>query len=528
MRVAGGRLSWSGGPRAAVYVLETIVPGATPTYSVIHAAAAVPTPLPGRAVSYRVAAAGSVAAAVHGGVWSTTVTISFPAGTPERARRSTGTPSAPSAPSGASTPSGALAAETISVSGQTLSWPGVPGVTEYVFVRKVPGQADQYADITRYLDNPAVGPRSGRALQRAHRRRPEAPGPPRSRSAIAAGQRAGADADADAADPHSDPDPDPGRLRPADGRRGRLGAVVRAALHPVTRASTARLEFDIDTPVATMIPMVQAYARAGIRPLLLASFYGRVASVSPRARPWPPGRRRSVPGGSAWSGGGYPAGTAVTDIEFGNETNESYQFADTAGVSGFSRLPSYAARAQSYALSAAAASQAITAANPQVGLLAIGDPGGGGTQWVDNMFKAVPDLGSLVAGWSVHAYGPNWQSVMDETIASTQADGAPATIPLYATEWGLSTDDGRCLDDNYGFDKCMSYAEAAATLQSALTAMQARYGQRLRAFYLYQAHDQQPTGTATGREAYFGALQSNGAAKGAYTSTVESDLATYR
>src|SRR5271163_2422381 len=41
-------------------------------------------------------------------------------------------------------------------------------------------------------------------------------------------------------------------------------------------ARTARLEFSIDTPVSLMTPVVRAYARAGIRPLLLASFYGRV------------------------------------------------------------------------------------------------------------------------------------------------------------------------------------------------------------------------------------------------------------
>ena len=46
-------------------------------------------------------------------------------------------------------------------------------------------------------------------------------------------------------------------------------------------ASTARLEFDINTPVATMAPIIDAYAKAGIRPLLLAG----LLAAHPRRRP---------------------------------------------------------------------------------------------------------------------------------------------------------------------------------------------------------------------------------------------------
>ena len=55
--------------------------------------------------------------------------------------------------------------------------------------------------------------------------------------------------------------------------------------------------------------------------------------------------------------------------------------------------------------------------------------------------------------------------------------------------------------------------------------MHTRYGNRLGAFFLYQAHDQHASGSQTGREAFFGATQSNGAAKGAYTTEVKSQLA---
>ena len=98
-------------------------------------------------------------------------------------------------------------------------------------------------------------------------------------------------------------------------------------------------------------------------------------------------------------------------------------------------------------------------------------------------------------------------------------------LPVWVTEWGLSTDNGRCLSDNYGFDKCMTYDTAATTLRATISGMQSRYGNRLGAFFLYQAHDQYATGTQTGREAYFGSEQSNGAPKGAYTTEVKNKLA---
>jgi hypothetical protein len=70
----------------------------------------------------------------------------------------------------------------------------------------------------------------------------------------------------------------------------------------------------------------------------------------------------------------------------------------------------------------------------------------------------------------------------------------------------------------------MTYAEAATALTANLAAMRARYGARLASMYLFQAHDQKATGTSGGREGYFGALQLDETAKGAFTTTVESLL----
>ncbi len=303
-----------------------------------------------------------------------------------------------------------------------------------------------------------------------------------------------------------------------------MGVVVGSAISwemPFVQklgAHTAREEFEIGTPASQMASTIETSAKAGVKPLLLASFYGTLPTPE-QARSLGAWAAQFGPGGSFWKGKNLPASSAVTSIEFGNETSYEYQYSDDSAAG-------YASRAQTYALRFKEAEEAIHAANPNVGLLAQGDPGNApGTSWMDNMFKAVPNLGSMVAGWTVHPYGPGWQSTMDEVLSSAKADGAPSSIPLNVTEWGLSSDNGRCLDDNYGFNKCMTYAEAATTLTSNMAAMRARYGGRLASLYLFQARDQRETGTSNGREGYFGALQSNEAPKGAYTATVQSLLA---
>ena len=99
-------------------------------------------------------------------------------------------------------------------------------------------------------------------------------------------------------------------------------------------------------------------------------------------------------------------------------------------------------------------------------------------------------------------------------------------MPIYVTEWGLATDDGRCLSDNYGWDRCMTYREAAGTLRDTLGEMRARYGDRLRAVILYQLRDQRRSGDDRDREGYFGALRAEGEPKGAWTRAVREQLSS--
>lgn len=397
-----------------------------------------------------------------------------------------------------------LSAPVLSVSGQTLTWNAITGVSAYVYVRKVAGQGDQYAVVNGTSVTPPAVPRQTARYS------------VRTNVAGSAWAR-----EVSIAYPASTPAPS----APAPSSGFRMGVTTGTAFSyelPFVSslgARTARLLYPIGTTAASMAPVIDAYARAGVRPLLAADFYGRLPTVA-EAQNVATWAKAYGPGGTFWAGKTYPANTAVNRIEFGHETSYSYQFADYS-------LAAYAPRAQTYALRFKEAQIAVKAGNPNVGLLAQGDNAVNQTAWVVNMFKAVPDLGTRAAGWTIHPYGPNWRTRIDSTIASTKAAGSP-DLPIWVTEWGLTTDNGRCLSDNYGYGKCLTYAQAATTLHAALTGMLSAYGSRLGAFFLYQAHDQAASGTQSGREYYFGALQSRGQAKRAYTTEVRADLAAYK
>jgi len=470
LSVSGQTLTWTTVSGSTSYVFVRKVPGLADQYSIVNGTSTTPPAVPGETVQF------SVRANVSGSAWAPQVSIAYPVVPP---------------------PVVTTTAPTVTVSGQTLSWKAIGSVTAYVLDAKVAGQADQYT----VVNGTSVTP-------------PAVAGATVSYSVRTDVDNSSWSSPVSIAYPAPPPPPVTSSFQ--------MGVVAGSALSyelPFVQqlgAHTARMEFSADTSASSMASTIDAYAKAGIRPMLLATFASDMPT-SAEAQNVGTWAAAYGPGGSFWAGKAYPANTAVTDIEFGNETSYSYEFSDNS-------TSAYATRAQSYALSAKTAATAIAAANPKVGLLVQGDNAQQGTAWVQNMFKAVPNLGSYVAGWTIHPYGPTWATRIDSTISSTQAAGSPDK-PIFVTEWGISTDNGRCLDDNYGFDKCMTYSTAATTLHTALTGMESRYGSRLGGFFLYQAHDQYATGTQSGREAYFGALQSNKAPKGAYTTEVKADLA---
>jgi hypothetical protein len=281
-------------------------------------------------------------------------------------------------------------------------------------------------------------------------------------------------------------------------------------------AKLVRIEFAIETPASQLQNTIAGYAAKGIRVAPLAGFYGTIPTAA-QAKNLATWASTYGPGGTFWAGRSDGA-LAIRTIEFGNETSYGYQYGDGAGAA------SYTARAQTYAIRVKEAAEAISATGVDVGVLAQADDWTG--DWVNAMYSAVPNLDDYVAGWTIHPYGTNWQSRIQDLISQTAAQGAPSSIPIDITEWGVATDNGNCLNDNYGMNKCMSYTEAGATVTSTAAAMRLKLGGRLNMFMLYQVRDQSTSGTSNEREAYFGALQQNLQPKGAYTSAVQGLLAS--
>jgi hypothetical protein len=281
-------------------------------------------------------------------------------------------------------------------------------------------------------------------------------------------------------------------------------------------AKIVRIDFGIETTAAEMKNTIAGYAAKGIRVAPLAGFYGSLPTPT-QAKNLVSWVRAYGPGGTFWAG--RPDGAlAIRSIEFGNETSYGYQYGDSAGA------PSFASRAQTYALRLREAAEAISSTGVNVSLLAQADDWTG--DWVNAMYAAVPNLDDYVGGWTIHPYGTNWKARLQDLIVQTAAHGAPSSIPIDITEWGVATDGGNCLDDNYGLNKCMSYQEAANAVTNTEQAMRAQLGGRLGMFMLYQVHDQSASGSSNDREAYFGALQAGLQSKGAYTTAVQSLMAS--
>jgi hypothetical protein len=282
-------------------------------------------------------------------------------------------------------------------------------------------------------------------------------------------------------------------------------------------AKLVRLDVSLGESTKAMEPIVADYAAKGIQVELLADFYASMPTPA-EADSLATWAKTFGPGGSFWANR-TDGQLAVKMIEFGNETSYSYQYSNdtTAG---------YTSRAQTYALRFKEAATAVNAVNPGVGMLAQGDAGNAGSTWISNMFKAVPNLGQYVAGWTIHPYGPGWRARFEALIQETAAQGAPSNIPIDVTEWGLSTDNGQCLTENYGWNSCMTYNEAGEVLTRTVSEMRQMLGSRMGLFMLYQVRDKVAPEASNNREEYFGALQHELAPKGAYTTAAQALMAS--
>jgi len=277
--------------------------------------------------------------------------------------------------------------------------------------------------------------------------------------------------------------------------------------------------------VASIQSACQVYQSRGVRPFILCNWGNGtdVEAVTPGLIPdW---AAAVGPNGTWYQQHPEWASLAVTHIEMGNEWFYNYR----GGINQ--------AKCQQYARAFRDTAVAVKAKNPNVGLLFMTDIDNQGTTPYNNMvdwfYQAVPNIHDYMAGVTFHIYGPpggsNVFPKMQDVLNRMASHGAPNTIKIWVTEDGVASDNGRNLTDNYGWPTNQTYAQAGAALRQKLSAVlgHATIGPRMAVWTNYQAHDQQPTGTTNEREAYFGVVQSNQAAKGDITQSVRDHAQQY-
>lgn len=281
---------------------------------------------------------------------------------------------------------------------------------------------------------------------------------------------------------------------------GSLVKQIQASLGAT--ACPCRSEFAIGEGTAALAAMFVAFPT--LQPL--AGFEGRIPTAT------------EAQGLVAWA----KACPKLKKIEFGNETSYSYQFSDNSNAA-------VALRAAEYAVEAREAALALRPFG--VGLIVQAEDGGSGSSlWVDSMFRAVPDLASYAAGWSIHPYGV-WGLEKMERMVRYLATHGETKLPIHATEWGIACDQdssgkGRALSQNWGLRANLNYAEAGLEVAELIPKLRAAAGGRLASLFVYQTHDGKPSGASTERDAYLGATTVTGGPKGAYTDAIKSLMAS--
>ena len=258
-----------------------------------------------------------------------------------------------------------------------------------------------------------------------------------------------------------------------------------------------RMEFAIDELSTTVERLADLAGSRGIELIPQAGFENRIPSTTEARHlgTW----ARELQGKVRW-------------IEFGNETGYRHQGTFDQGGA--------------YCRAAAAALEAMNGSG--VGLLVQADDGNTGSGWIGDCAGAAPAVVTGAAGWTIHPYGPRdrWEPRLARVETELGAVGVPAAARLFVTEWGVSSDNGAALSDNYGFPVNLTYAQAGDAIRSNVTAMLARFP-RIAVFTDYQAHDQLPSGTGQ-REHYFGALRSDQSDKPGLSDDVRYLAGTYR
>ena len=365
----------------------------------------------------------------------------------------------------------------VTVSGRTLSWSRVGRVRDYVVVRKVPGRPDVYSAVrgTSAATTPVPGATAYYSVRTAVTG--SAPSP---QVSITFPVAAAATTPAPAA-------PATPGFQVALGVRVNEGDDAKSIA--TVKPKVVRFEFDAANP-STATYWVDFYRARGVTPQPLAGF----DSIPTDAE---------VDALAAWARG--QAGK-IRLLEFGNET--------------YIHLSS-----QGGAYARAAKRLGLALAGSGVGVLIQADDNNSGSSWwVDAMYQAVPDLHKYAAGWVIHPYGPPSVNLarINKVWAMVNKYGGGG-VKFYATEFGMATDNGRTLSDNFGYPANLSYAQAGTLLTQAIDGF--RSSGKVAQVMLYQSTDQRASGTSGDREHYFGVLQAGGGLKGAYTQAAIAALA---
>lgn len=244
------------------------------------------------------------------------------------------------------------------------------------------------------------------------------------------------------------------------------------------------------------------YRERGVQVLPLVTFNGRILTAA---------EAKALVGLDRLPG--------VTDVELGNETSYSYQYKDNFAAT------SYRERARLYAVRVKETAEVL---NPHgIGVLAQAEDGGSGSSnWVKEMFAAVPNLTRYVAGWTIHPYSnqrspsePDTSGVPKmERMVANLAEQGDTTTPIDITEWGESSDEGQTLDNGTH----LTYSEAAQIVETTVPKLIAAAKRHpIASFLVYKDRDLKAPKSSSEHEAFYGALTNAGSAKGAYTTAIQ-------
>jgi len=281
-------------------------------------------------------------------------------------------------------------------------------------------------------------------------------------------------------------------------------------------AHICRVEFSASASASSLDTDLDYMMDRGCQPYLLAGFANQNTPTQAEATNLGTWAARFGPGGPFMSG--RDSRLAVTTIEFGNESSYRNGAPDGPGAGDdWWASQSYLDRACNYGQKAQAALFVVKNANNDVGLSVQADHGGSGSaNWVNTMLSANcgPSLKTNATSWTVHPYGPSPQNKINAVISQTATAGADSDVAIDVTEYGVASDNGANLNDNYGWPTNLTYQGAADALGQGAAIIDGF--SRVRFAFIYSAHDLQPSGTGQ-REHYFGCLKNTNAEKGAYS-----------